>query len=232
MAPATGHERATATGHDDAAPGEAIRAEAWAARRARLRGFLQRGRDFKAWLAESSCRSTVTLAAMHGCSRARIYQQLALAELCPEIQADLDDEARTTPVPKEVELRQLAKLSPVDQIWKYGQLTGELLAVKDSRRVARLGGFQHLFARARLLRDRFDTGAYRTIAELGATEGLSCARASCLLNLLGLAPDIIARCDVPKAEAPPLTERELRRIARIVEHDAQRAAFERLLGEG
>jgi hypothetical protein len=39
---------------------------------------------------ESECRSTVTLAAMHGCSRARIYQQLALAELCPEIQADLD----------------------------------------------------------------------------------------------------------------------------------------------
>jgi hypothetical protein len=50
-----------------------------------------------------------------------------------------------------------------------------------------------------------------------------------LLNLLLLAPEVIAALDVPKEEAPRLAEREVRRLARIVDHEEQRVAFGRMV---
>lgn len=205
------------------------RAEAWAERRARMRAFLNKGRGYKAWLEGAEGRSTKHLAEREGCSRPRICQLLVLTRLAPEIQADLDNEARTTPVPTERELRAIADLPAVEQVWKYMELTGELVEVRDSRKVARLAGFQHLFARARTLRERYDSGQYRNLDELGATEGITGGRASQLMNLLLLAPDIIAALDVPKERAPRLSERELRRIARLFEHEEQLAVFERMV---
>jgi hypothetical protein len=90
----------------------------------------------------------------------RICQLLVLTRLAPEIQADLDDEARTTPVPSERELRAIAALPAVEQVWKYMELTGELVDLRYSRKVARLAGFRRLFARARPLRERYDSGQY------------------------------------------------------------------------
>ncbi len=205
------------------------RAEAWAERRARMRAFLNKGRGYKAWLEAAEGRSTKHLAEREGCSRPRICQLLVLTRLAPELQADLDDETRTTPVPSERELRAIADLPAVEQVWKYMELTGQLVEVRDSRKVARLAGFQHLFARARALRERYDSGQYRNLDELGATEGITGGRASQLMNLLLLAPDIIAALDVPKEQAPRLSERELRRIARLFEHEEQRAVFGRMV---
>src|SRR5204863_10079425 len=125
-----------------------------------------------------------------------------------EIQADIDDPALTTPTLSERELRELADLPAVEQVWKYMEATGALLNVADSRKVARLAGFQHLFARARELSERWATTEYRTLGDLAKTEGVSTARVSQLLNLLCLAPEIIAALDVPKEEAPRLAERE------------------------
>jgi hypothetical protein len=194
-----------------------------------MRAFLNKGRGYRAWLDADDGRSTKHLAEREGCSRPRICQLLVLTRLAPEIQADLDDEARTTPAPTERELRALADLPAVEQVWKYMELTGELVEVRDSRKVARLAGFQHLFARARALRERYDSGQYRNLDELGATEGITGGRASQLMNLLLLAPGIIATLDVPKDEAPRLAEREVRRLARIVDHEEQRAAFGRMV---
>ena len=206
-----------------------LRAEAWAERRARMRTFLKKGRGYRAWLDADDGRSTKHLAEREGCSRPRICQLLVLTRLAPELQADLDDEARTTPVPTERELRAIADLPAMEQVWKYMELTGELVEVRDSRKVARLAGFQHLFARARALRERYDSGQYRNLDELGATEGITGGRASQLMNLLLLAPEIIAALDVPKERAPRLSERELRKIARLFEHEEQRAVFGRMV---
>lgn len=194
-----------------------------------MRAFLNKGRGYKAWLEAAEGRSTKHLAEREGCSRPRICQLLVLTRLAPELQADLDDETRTTPVPTERELREIADLPAVEQVWKYMELTGQLVEVRDSRKVARLAGFQHLFARARALRERYDSGQYRNLDELGATEGITGGRASQLMNLLLLAPDIIAALDVPKEQAPRLSERELRRIARLFEHEEQRAVFGRMV---
>lgn len=204
--------------------------EAWVARRARVRAFLEKGRGYRAWLDDGEGRSTKHLAEREGCSRPRICQLLVLTRLAPEIQADLDDVTLTTPTLSEAELRKLADLPAVEQVWQYMEATGALLHVRDSRKVARLAGFQHLFARARALRDRYATGQYRTLGELAATEGVSAPRASQLLNMLLLAPDIIAALDVPKEQAPQLAEREVRRLARIVDHEEQRRVFVRMVG--
>ncbi len=204
-------------------------AEAWGARRSRLRAFLEKGRGYRAWLDEGVGRSTKHLAEREGVSRPRVCQLLVLTRLAPEIQADIDDATRTTPVPTERDLRALADLPAVEQVWKYMEATGALVHVADSRKVARLAGFQHLFARARELNARWATGEYRTLGDLAKTEGVTAQRVSQLLNLLLLAPEIIVALDVPKEEAPRLAEREIRRLARIVDHGEQRAAFGRMV---
>lgn len=204
-------------------------AEAWAARRKRIRDFLARGREFRSWLDEQPGRSTKHLAEREGISRPRVCQLLVLTRLAPEILADLDDETLSTPSLGERELRELADLPAVEQVWKYMEATGALLNVSDARRVAKLAGFQHLFARARHLHDRYASGEYRTLDELGAAEGVSASRVSQLLNLLLLAPEVIAALDVPKEMAPRLAEREVRKIARIVDQGEQRVVFGRMV---
>lgn len=204
-------------------------AEAWAARRERMRAFLARGRAFRAWLDEAEGRSTKHLAEKEGISRPRVCQLLVLTRLAPEILADLDDVTLSTPTLGERELRDLAVLPAVQQVWKYMEATGALLNVSDARRVAKLAGFQHLFARARRLRDLYATGNYRSLNELGKADGISGARASALLNMLLMAPEVIAQLDVPKEEAPRLAEREVRRLARMLDHGEQRVVFERMV---
>jgi hypothetical protein len=71
-------------------------------------------------------------------------------------------------------------------------------------------------------------GQCRNLHDLGATEGITGARATQLMNLL-LSPEIIAAVDVPKERAPRLSERELRKIARLFEHGEQRVVFGRMV---
>ncbi len=69
-------------------------------------------------------------------------------------------------MPSERELREIADLHAVEQVWKCMELSGQLVKVRDSRKVARLAAFKHLFAcarararaRARALRERYDSG--------------------------------------------------------------------------
>lgn len=164
-----------------------------------------------------------------GVSRPRVCQLLVLTRLAPEIQADIDDATRTTPVPTEWNLRALADLPAAEQVWKYMEATGALVHVADTRKVARPTGFQHLFARARELNGRWATGEYRTLGDLAKTEGVTAQRVSQLSNLLLLAPEIIVALDVQKDEAPRLAEREVPRLARIVDHEEQRVAFGRMV---
>jgi len=60
-----------------------------------MRAFLNKGRGYRSWLDADDGRSTKHLAEREGCSRPRICQLLVLTRLAPELQADLDDEART-----------------------------------------------------------------------------------------------------------------------------------------
>lgn len=50
-----------------------------------------------------------------------------------------------------------------------------------------------------------------------------------LLNLLLLAPEIIAAPDAPKERAPRLAERDARRPARVVDHEEPRAMLGRMV---
>jgi hypothetical protein len=60
-------------------------------------------------------------------------------------------------------------------------------------------------------------------------EGITGGRASQLMSLVLLVPKIIAALNVPKQRAPRLSERELRKIARLFEHDEQRVVFGRIV---
>ena len=63
---------------------------------------------------------------------------------------------------------------------------------------------------------------------MGQSDGLSGARVSQLLNLLHLAPQIIAALDVPDDECPKgVSKKEVRAIARLRDHEEQVAQFER-----
>ena len=66
------------------------------------------------------------------------------------------------------------------------------------------------------------------MADLARHEKVSAARVSQLLNLLDLAPEILAAIDVPPGEEPAVTERELRGIAVMLDHGRQMREWRRL----
>jgi len=87
-------------------------------------------------------------------------------------------------------------------------------------------GCQGDLERARRLQKLWNTGAYDSLKALGRDEGVTGARVSQLLNLLHLAPEILAVLDVPEEEVPAgVMKSEVRAIARLRGHDAQRRAF-------
>lgn len=103
---------------------------------------------------------------------------------------------------------------------------GADLYAAAQRVMLRLGRYT---PRARALRERYDSGQYRNLDELGATDDITGGRASQLMNLLLLAPGIIAALDVPMERASRLSEREFRKIARMFEHEDQRVVFGRMV---
>ncbi|MFT5424667.1 MAG: hypothetical protein ACI89L_002464 [Phycisphaerales bacterium] len=98
-------------------------------------------------------------------------------------------------------------------------------------RVPRLA---RLMALAIRLEGLLESGAARTQAELAEVGHVTRARITQIMNLLHLAPDIQeAILDLPRVESgrDPVTEREVRPIAAVVDWEEQRRIWARLIGE-
>ena len=77
-----------------------------------------------------------------------------------------------------------------------------------------------------------DAGEVKNAAELASRHGVTRARISQLMNLLRLAPEILAYIDGLDGTEGRLylTPRRLRDIALLDDHDAQRVRFRDLVG--
>ncbi|MEQ1502912.1 MAG: hypothetical protein ABMB14_11815 [Myxococcota bacterium] len=188
------------------------RTDPWAEPLKRSLATLDRARRMRAWIEAESGRKNVDVARKEGVTRARVSQLLLLLKLVPEIPEDLGRPGRTGKVPTEVELRQFAVLDPAEQLGRYCQflgIGGPVRAVKLERN----RGLERHLARARELRALIDSGRFESIADLARHAGMSGSRASQLLNLLELHPEILAA--IEHGEAAGVSEPELRKIARM-----------------
>jgi hypothetical protein len=90
---------------------------------------------------------------------------------------------------------------------------------------------QALLRQTRDLRVRLDREADLTREALASGLGMTPTRLTYILNLLNLAPDILERIMAlpPVAGLGPITERQLRPLARIRDQAVQMAGFEDLL---
>ena len=162
---------------------------------------------------------------------------MRLLDLAPEIQADIDEAHADRPMPSERQLRSLAGVRPVaDQCGAYRRLLAVLRTSSVPRAASsrqsrlRRRGFQHLLVRARRFAALLEDDAAMTYTELGRRQGVSGARVGQLVLLLHLDPRILARIDVPACACPPgITEKSLRRIARLSNGEDQLTAFLALL---
>ncbi len=224
-------------GHDLAGQGpDPVDLDPWADRRAGLRETLSKASRYQKLLESGVVLNRAALARREGVSRARVTQVLALLKIDPELRAELEDEDAFGPVPPEKELRKLASIPRVNQngVWLKlleaerfkGTATGR---GKSSRSRVQRRGLQHQFERARRYQAALEAGEFSSLEELGRNEGLTGGRVAQLLNLLHLAPEIIAVVDVPAAECPAgVSEKKLRAIARLQDQDAQVWAYAEL----
>jgi hypothetical protein len=212
----------------------------WAARIQKVRAALDRARRFQGWMLAQADRSAADVARREKLTRARVSQLLRLIKLAPEIIADIDRPGRTGRVLGELELRQLAGLGRKEQVKRYraklgldlqGKVTadGKVAEAEARPKQARNRGLAQHLARARLYRELVESGRFQTMTELAMSEGVSVSRVSQLLNLLDLHPDIIAAIDVPPEQEPPVTERELRKVAVILDKERQTREWRVLL---
>lgn len=226
----------TPTGPTAGGPGHAtgpVEDDPWADPLARVRKHLERARAFRGWIDEVPERTAADLARKETLTRARVSQVLKLLDLAPAIVEDIEREDRRGPLPSELQLRRIAAIPDPGHQWsRYEQLVRQGdLSIRGGSKAAvastRSRGCQGDLERARRLQKLWDTGAYDSLKALGRDEGVTGARVSQLLNLLHLAPEILAVLDVPEEEVPAgITKSELRAIARLRGHDAQRRAFE------
>lgn len=114
-------------------------------------------------------------------------------------------------------------------------LTTKPLAARPER--PRRGGgparwLQHRIARARSYQHLLDTGEAASRTDLGRREGISHERVSEIMDVLRLAPEILEHIDrlAPDAAAGAITQKQLRQLARIADHDDQLAMFRRIVG--
>ncbi len=242
QAPAKGAGRRRGIGPRETESGHGIGPtppDPWAARIQKVRAALDRARRFQGWMLAQADRTAADVARREKLTRARVSQLLRLLKLAPEIIADIDRPGRTGRVLGELELRQLAGLGRKEQLKLYraklgldeqGKVTAEGRAAEAEVRPqqARNRGLAQHLARARRYRELVESGRFQTMTELAMSEGVSVSRVSQLLNLLDLHPDIIAAIDVPQEREPSVTERELRKIAVILDKDRQIREWRRL----
>lgn len=197
------------------------RRDPWAARLKRVRATLARARAAQDWIDCEPGRRAADVARREHVTRARVCQLLLLLKLAPEIRADIDQPGRTGPVLGERELRMLSPLGNKEQVRRYRALLGLDApapgdeAHRTAAKSARNRGLAAHLARARELQALVESGRFASIRAIGKHEGLSGTRVSQLLGLLDLHPDIVTVIDVPEEEAPKVTEKELRVIARM-----------------
>lgn len=211
---------------------------AWEDRRVRTLKYIQRGFDYSHQLAVGSVESVSALAAKEGLSRRRISWLVRLTQLAPEILQDLSNATRIGPVPTAKQLLNILRSKS-----HKGQLVRYTTFIQEESIPARSGGlktklrthlsgFQHIFERARLYRDMCQSGRYGSLRAVGKVEGVTGDYIGQHLALLALAPDIVARLDVPVAQRPPaIAWTDLLKVARIRDQEEQRRTFERILKE-
>jgi hypothetical protein len=229
---AAGHARAGDRSHgsdcgpEDEAPGHGCGPDPWEQARQRVVAHLDRAARYQAWLDEAPGRTAADLANRERLSRARVSQTLSLGRLPPEVVADLRRSDRTGPVPTEKELREIARMTNQwNAMERYRKLVAQDPEVAPVPRGPRQLGFQHDLERARRYQAMLDSGEHGSVASIGQAVGLSPQRVGQLLNLLQLAPDIVAAIDVPADRLPAaVTAQVMRKIARLRGGDEQRRA--------
>jgi hypothetical protein len=201
------------------------RMDPWAGRLARVRATLARAKRLQDWIDAAPGRNKAEAARMEGVTRARVSQLFLLLKLVREIKADIERPGRTGKVPSEAELRQIALLDRSVQYERYRAMLGldEPHDGRAERRAAktqaRNRGLQCHLARARELQALLETGRFASMADLARYAGMSGPRASQLLDLLGLHPEILAAID--RGEADHVSERNLRLVTRLQDPDDQ-----------
>lgn len=209
----------------------------WASRRAAHRHHLARAREWNARIRSVEGMTASDLAPLVGATSSRIRQLIRLLKLSPTILADLEAVDGTEPVPTERALHMLTRIETRErQEYGYRRLCADEatrslgVSVGRTQRLPQKG-FQHLFRQARRYRSLLDTGAAPSKSQLARNEEVSPRWVRQLLNLLHLAPEIIAQIDVPAGDAPPgVTGHDIRRIVRNRDHHAQLQAWAELTG--
>lgn len=229
-------EGLTQTGQSVDGPGHATGPtpddDPWADALARVRKHVERARAFRGWIDAVPERTAADLPRKDKLTRARVSQVLKLLDLAPAIVEDIVREDRRGPLPSQLQLRRIAAIPDRGHQWSsYKQLVRQGdLSIRGGSKAAvastQSRGCQGDLERARRLQKLWDTGAYDSLKALGRDEGVTGARVSQFLNLLHLAPEILAVLDVPEEEVQAgITKSEVRGIARLRGHDAQRRAF-------
>ena len=193
---------------------------------ARVRAALDRADRYHVWLEAEEGRTGAELSRCEGVSRARVCQVLRLRRLARAVVEDLRMDGRTGAVPTVADLRWLAGVAEAAQWERYERLLEERCAVGS--RTAR-PGFQADFERARRWRALLEGEDRLTLADIAREEGCSPGRVAQVLNLLELAPEIIAVLDVEAGRLPKgVRRKDVRRIAWMASHEEQRREFEQL----
>lgn len=212
----------------------------WVDRRARVRAQLERASAWQRDLDHGTFANRAEIAQVEKLSRARVSQVMKLLELSEEIRRGILDPERVGPLPTEKELRKLAEVQPHDlQNLRYRRMIEALAPPRVTEWKGRpkpeslppRRGFRHLFDQARRYQALLDSGDHPTVASVGRSVGLTGTRVSQLLNLLHLAPDLIALLDVEADQVPEgMGTKDLRALARLRTWEEQRVGFEGMRG--
>ena len=200
----------------------------WLPMRERMRATLERARRYARIIREDRLTQE-ELASREGVSGPRVNQVLSFLRLDPSILGDLTDLTSSEPIPSMDELFAIGRLpSGRAQVTRYRAICAALKGQRagEQAQAARQRGFQHLFAQARGWQAALDAGTYRSLRELGRSEGLTAHRVAQVLDLLTLPSDVQAMLDSPADRLPAgLTQKVVKAIARLEGEEAKRAAF-------
>ncbi|MEN9784931.1 MAG: hypothetical protein RLZZ299_195 [Pseudomonadota bacterium] len=140
-----------------------------------MRATLERARRYARIIREDRVTQE-ELAAREGVSGPRVNQVLSFLRLDPSILGDLTDLTSVDLIPSMDELFAIGRLpSGRAQVARYRTVCATLKGQRacEQAEAARQRGFQHLFAQARGWQAALDAGTYRSLCELGRSEGLS-----------------------------------------------------------
>lgn len=206
----------------------------WTPARRRLAELVSRARSYAKTIREGRYVTQQELAESEGVSQAYVSQVLSLLRIAAPILDVASDPDRDEPVPTLSDLLEIGRLpSPRQQVQGYRAIVSSLEGRRNGVKAAKVKvrGFQHLFAEARALQAALDSGAARSVTELAKARRVSHHRIGHILDLLTLPAEIQAALDVPVERLPKgITQKEVRKIAKLKDPAAQREAFASLSG--